>query len=46
MEDLDRLRENAKLLFTVVIDDAGVKALLNNQSVDEVIQHVLNLVKS
>lgn len=42
----DRLRENAKLLFTVVIDDSAVKTLLNNQSVDEVILHVLRLSKS
>lgn len=46
LSDIDRLRENAKLLFTVVIDDAAVKTLLNNQSVDEVILHVLNLAKS
>ncbi|CAH0550769.1 unnamed protein product [Brassicogethes aeneus] len=45
-EDFDyigRLRENAKLLFTVVIDDDAVKELLNNQTVDEVILHVLKL---
>ncbi|XP_054259481.1 oocyte zinc finger protein XlCOF6-like [Macrosteles quadrilineatus] len=41
----DRLRENAKLLFTVVIDDNAVKTLLNNQTVDEVILHVLRLAK-
>ncbi|CAG0900613.1 unnamed protein product [Darwinula stevensoni] len=41
-----RLRHNAKLLFTVVIDDAAVKTLLNNQTVDEVIMHVLRLAKS
>ena len=46
LSPLDRLRENAKLLFTVVIDDAAVKTLLNNQSVDEVILHVLSLAKS
>lgn len=38
-----RLRENSKLLFTVVIDDNSVKTLLNNQTVDEVILHVLRL---
>lgn len=42
----NRLRENSKLLFTVVIDDAAVKTLLNNQTVDEVILHVLRLAKS
>lgn len=47
-EDFDylgRMRENVKLLFTVVIDDAAVKSLLNNQTVDEVILHVLQLAK-
>ncbi|XP_018576196.1 zinc finger protein 2 homolog [Anoplophora glabripennis] len=47
-EDFDyigRMRENAKLLFTVVIDDEAVKELLNNQTVDEVILHVLRLAK-
>lgn len=43
---ISRMRENAKLLFTVVIDDQAVKSLLNNQTVDEVIQHVLRLAKS
>lgn len=48
-EDFDyigRIRENAKLLFTVVIDDEAVKELLNNQTVDEVIMHVLRLAKN
>ncbi|KAL3287899.1 hypothetical protein HHI36_002357 [Cryptolaemus montrouzieri] len=48
-EDFDyigRMRENAKLLFTVVIDDEAVKSLLNNQTVDEVILHVLRLAKN
>ncbi|RZC42188.1 zinc finger protein 2 -like protein [Asbolus verrucosus] len=48
-EDFDyigRMRENAKLLFTVVIDDEAVKSLLNNQTVDEVILHVLRLAKT
>lgn len=42
----ERLRENSKLLFTVVIDDNSVKSLLNNQTVDEVIMYVLRLAKS
>jgi len=42
----ERLRENSKLLFTVVIDDNSVKSLLNNQTVDEVIMYVLKLAKS
>lgn len=43
---MGRLRENCKLLFTVVIDDHAVKSLLNNQTVDEVILHVLKLAKA
>jgi hypothetical protein len=44
-EYYERLRENSKLLFTVVIDDNAVKTLLNNQTVDEVILHVLRMAK-
>lgn len=42
----ERLRHNVKLLFTVVIDDSAIKALLNNQTIDQVILHVLRLAKS
>lgn len=38
-----KMRENAKLLFTAVIDNDSIKQLLNNHSVDEVIVHVLKL---
>ena len=37
----DRLRENVKLLFTVVIEDESLKELLNNKTVDEVIVNVI-----
>lgn len=37
----DRLRENVKLLFTVVIEDDSLKELLNNKTVDEVIVNVI-----
>ncbi|CAN7984314.1 unnamed protein product, partial [Ixodes hexagonus] len=43
---VDRLRENSKLLFTVVAEDSAVKALLNNKTVDEVILHMLRLARS
>lgn len=36
-----KIRENTKLLFTTVIDTDGIKELLNNQTIDEVILHVL-----
>lgn len=42
----DSLRENAKLLFSVVTDDDAIKQLLNNQTVDQVIQHMLRLAKA
>lgn len=38
-----KLRENVKLLFTSVLDDESVTAMLNNYSVDHVIMHVLKL---
>lgn len=36
-----KVRENTKLLFTTVIDNESIKELLNNQTIDEVIVHVL-----
>lgn len=42
----DRLRENAKLLFTVVIDEDYVTSMLESQTVDQVILHVINLAKT
>ncbi|XP_076164784.1 uncharacterized protein LOC143145357 isoform X1 [Ptiloglossa arizonensis] len=41
----ERLRENVKLLFTVVIEDDTVKSLLTTKTVDDVILHVLELSK-
>lgn len=41
-----KMRENAKLLFTVVIDDESMKSLLNNHTVDEVIIQVLKMSKA
>lgn len=41
----DRLRENVKLLFTVVIEDDEVKSLLTTKTVDDVMLHVLNISK-
>ncbi|XP_066157522.1 zinc finger protein 678-like [Euwallacea fornicatus] len=42
---IGKMRENAKLLFTVVIDDKAVKELLNNKTVDEVIMYVLKMAR-
>lgn len=42
----ERLRQNIKLLFTVVIDtvnDETVKSLLTTKTVDDVILHVLEI---
>lgn len=41
-----KMRENVKLLFTTVIDNESIKAMLNNNTIDEVIKHVLKLAKS
>lgn len=40
-----KMRENVKLLFTVVIDNESIKSMLNNYTIDEVIKHVLKLAK-
>lgn len=42
----ERLRENVKLLFNVVIEDENLKSLMTTQTVDEVILHVLEVSKS
>lgn len=42
----ERLRQNIKLLFTVVIDtvnDETMKSLLTTKTVDDVILHVLEI---
>lgn len=41
----ERLRENIKMLFTVIIEDDTVKSLLTTKTVDNVILHVLELSK-
>ncbi|XP_044731255.1 zinc finger protein 883-like [Chrysoperla carnea] len=43
LEYIDRLRENTKLLFAVILNDNFLESLLNNKSVDEVIEHILRL---
>ena len=41
----ERLRENIKCLFMVVIEDNRVKSLLTRNTIDDVIVHVLKLSK-
>lgn len=41
----ERLRENIKRLFMVVIEDNTVKCLLTTSTIDDVIIHVLQLSK-
>lgn len=41
-----KMRENVKLLFTTVIDNESIKSMLNNNTIDEVIKHVLKLAKA
>jgi len=43
---ITRLRENSKQLFSIIIDDSAIKTLLSNQSIEEVIEHVLKLAKA
>ncbi|CAG9768583.1 unnamed protein product [Ceutorhynchus assimilis] len=42
---LTKMRENAKLLFAVVIDDETAKDLLEEHTVDEIILHLLKLAR-
>jgi len=46
VEPEERLRCNVKLLFTVVINDDTVQKLLDTMSVDQVIQHILDLASA
>lgn len=41
-----KIRENVKLLFTTVIDDDSIKNMLNNHTIDEVINHVIELANN
>lgn len=41
-----KMRENAKILFTVVIENDVIKSMLNNHTVDEVIVKVLKMAKN
>uniref|UniRef100_A0A1L8DIW0 Putative gonadotropin inducible transcription factor n=1 Tax=Nyssomyia neivai TaxID=330878 RepID=A0A1L8DIW0_9DIPT len=41
-----KMRENAKILFTVVIENDVIKSMLNNHTVDEVIKKVLKMAKN
>lgn len=41
-----KIRENVKLLFTTVIGDDSIKEMLNNHTVDEVINHVIALAEA
>lgn len=44
-DDSTRMRENAKQLFSMVMDEDHIKSLLNNYTVDEVITIVLKMSK-
>lgn len=44
-DDSTRMRENTKLLFSMVLDEEHIKSLLNNYTVDEVITIVLRMAK-
>lgn len=44
-DDSTRMRDNTKLLFSLVLDEDHIKSLLNNYTVDEVITIVLRMAK-
>lgn len=41
-----KMRENVKLLFTTIVDDESIQNMLNNNTIDEVINHFIDLAKS
>lgn len=43
---MSRLRDNSKQLFSIIIDDSAIQTLLENQTIEEVIDHVLKLAKA
>lgn len=43
---MTKLRDNSKQLFAIIIDDSAVQTLLSNQTIEEVIEHVLKLAKA
>ena len=40
-----KMRDNAKLLFSVALDEDRIQSLLNNHTVDEVITILLKMAK-
>lgn len=40
---VQRLRENAKHLFLGVIEDSGIKRMLEMKTIDQVIRHILKV---
>lgn len=43
---MTKLRDNSKQLFSIIIDDSAIQTLLENQTIEEVIEHVLKLAKA
>ncbi|XP_050440260.1 zinc finger protein 883-like [Adelges cooleyi] len=43
---MTKLRDNSKQLFSIIIDDSAIQTLLSNQTIEEVIEHVLKLAKA
>lgn len=41
-----KLKDNSKQLFSIIIDDSAVQTLLKNQTIEEVIEHVLKLANA
>lgn len=43
---MTKLKDNSKQLFSIIIDDTAVQTLLKNQTIEEVIEHVLKLANA
>lgn len=43
---MTKLKDNSKQLFSIIIDDSAVQTLLKNQTIEEVIEHVLKLANA
>lgn len=45
-DEATRVRENVKLFFTLVMESEQIKSLLNNHTVDEVIQYIIKYLQA
>lgn len=45
-DEATKVRENVKLFFTLVMESEQIKSLLNNHTVDEVIQYIIKYLQA